>query len=157
MRVVGIDPGMSGGVALLTSTGQAMVDDLPFVGKRLDAGELLRMLKAWGPIDMVIVEDVSARPGNGSVSSFNFGCGFGAVCAVVSCAGIPLVLSRPAIWKRAMNLNQDKERSRQRAIQLFPTTSGLSRRKDEGRAEALLLAAHLLRTENVSTTSTLSA
>ena len=148
-RVVGIDPGMSGGVALITSTGSILVEDLPFVGKRLNASELSRILAAWRPLEAVAVEDVSARPGNGSVSSFNFGCSFGAICATVQTMGLPLVLVRPQVWKRRMNLSQDKERSRQLAINLFPSASGrLTRKKDEGRAEALLLAHDYMRTIN---------
>jgi len=146
-RVAAIDPGMSGAVAFVTSGGQALVEDLPFVNKRLDAGELSRILTAWRPLDAVIIEAVTARPGNGSVSSFNFGAGFGAACATVQCLGIPLILVSPSVWKKRMNLTQDKERSRQLAINLFPSTSGrLSRKKDEGRAESILLALDHLRT-----------
>ena len=146
-RIAAIDPGVSGAVAMITSTGQVLVEDMPIVGKRVNAGELSRLLTAWRPIEAVVIEDVSARPGNGSVSSFNFGCSFGAVCATVQTMGLPLILVRPNIWKKRMGLNQDKERSRQLAINLFPAASGrLARKKDDGRAEALLLAHDYLRT-----------
>ncbi len=145
MRILGIDPGLSGAYAIITPT-EAMVDDLPIVDKHLDAAELQRIVKAYKP-DVAIVERVTAQPGNGAVSMFTFGRCYGAILATLACAGVRTMTVPPAVWKRVMNLNADKERSRARAIMEFPQTTGLSRKKDEGRAEALLLALYAKKQE----------
>jgi crossover junction endodeoxyribonuclease RuvC len=150
--IIGIDPGLSGAYALLTDA-YATVGDLPIVNKHLDAAEFLRIIKAQ-PIDLAIVEAVTARPGNGSVSSFTFGRCYGAILATLACAGLRTITVPPAVWKRRMNLSADKERSRARAIMEFPQTTGLSRRRDEGRAEALLLALYAKTQETKNNAST---
>lgn len=148
--ILGIDPGLSGAYAILAGA-DTTVGDLPIVNKHLDAAELLRILRSH-PIDLAIVEAVTARPGNGSVSSFTFGRCYGAILATLACAGIRTITVPPAVWKRRMNLTADKERSRARAIMEFPAVTGLARKRDEGRAEALLLAlyAHNQETGNAA-------
>jgi crossover junction endodeoxyribonuclease RuvC len=150
--IIGIDPGLSGAYALLTDA-DATVGDLPIVNKHLDAAEFLRIIKAQ-PIDLAIVEAVTARPGNGSVSSFTFGRCYGAILATLACAGIRTITASPAHWKKAMGLNADKERSRARAIMEFPAVTGLARKRDEGRAEALLLALHARNLETAKRAAT---
>jgi crossover junction endodeoxyribonuclease RuvC len=144
MRILGIDPGLSGAYALLTNA-TAIVDDLPVVSKTIDAAEFYRIVQALKP-DVAVVERVGVMPGNGAVSMFNFGQSVGSIHAVLACAGVPMKLVTPAYWKKHFNLSSDKERSRQLAIQQYPMTTGLSRKKDDGRAEALLLARFYLET-----------
>ena len=145
MRILGIDPGLSGAYALLTNA-TAIVDDLPVVAKSIDAAEFHRIVQALKP-DVAVVEQVGAMPGNSPNSMFTFGRCYGSILATLACAGIPVKLATPAYWKKHFKLNSDKERSRQLAIQLFPAVTGLSRKKDDGRAEALLLARFYLETE----------
>jgi hypothetical protein len=144
MKIVGIDPGITGAYAVLTDA-ETTVGDLPVVDKAIDAAELFRILRAERP-DFAIVERVGAMPGNSPNSMFTFGRSYGAILAVLSCAGVPLTLTPPTVWKRHFNLSRDKERSRALAIQRFPAVTGLSRKKDEGRAEALLLALYFQET-----------
>jgi hypothetical protein len=138
MKILGIDPGLSGAYAFLTNAG-ATVGDLPVVGKAIDAAELHRIIYAERP-DVAVVEAVSAMPGNGAVSMFNFGKSVGAIHAVLACVGVRTVLVTPSVWKKHFKLDRDKEKSRALAIRTFPQTTGLSRKRDDGRAEALLLA-----------------
>lgn len=137
-KILGIDPGLSGAYAILHGD-DATVDDLPIVDKHLDAAMLQRIVKMYAP-DTAIVERVGAMPGQGVSSMFVFGRCYGAILATLACAGVPTVLVTPAQWKKKFSLGKDKERSRELAIRTFPTVEGLSRKKDEGRAEALLLA-----------------
>ena len=78
-------------------------------------------------------------PGQGVSSTWTTGYGFGVWLGVLAALALPHTRVRPAIWKRAMGLGKDKEQARLRAIQLFPSAD-LRRKKDHGRAEALLLA-----------------
>lgn len=152
MRVVGIDPGLSGAVACArvnTATGEVIgteVHDLPvtdFVdGRKIpDTVALYDLLRELGP-DLIVLEHVEARPGRGSVSSWRFAQGFGATLAACQLAvdGPRVHLVRPSIWKSAMGLSSDKSESLSAARIAFPGVADrLARVKDDGRAEALLL------------------
>jgi crossover junction endodeoxyribonuclease RuvC len=138
MRVLGIDPGLTGAYALIAGS-SVIVDDLPVVEKTIDAAELLRILSVLKP-DVAILERVGAMPGNSPNSMFNFGRAVGSIAATVACAGIRTELVTPQVWKRAYNIGRDKEASRALAIRLFPAVTGLARKKDADRAEALLIA-----------------
>jgi hypothetical protein len=152
MRVVGIDPGLSGAVACATvipATGEVIgpeVHDLPvteFVDGRKtpDPVALYDLLRVLNP-DLVVLEHVEARPGRGSVSSWRFAQGFGATLAACQLAtdGPRVHLVRPSIWKAALGLSSDKSASLSAARSAFPSAAeSLKRAKDDGRAEALLL------------------
>jgi crossover junction endodeoxyribonuclease RuvC len=140
-RVLAIDPGsVSAAFAVLdTATGAARVDDVPVANKMVDAVGWAAAVREARP-DVAIVELVSARPEQGARSGFRFGQGVGLLRGVVSALGIPLHEVSANKWKRASGLDSDKERARAMAIRLFPAVSGLGRKKDHGRAEALLLA-----------------
>jgi hypothetical protein len=162
MRVVGIDPGLSGAVACARvnpATGEvigAEVHDLPvttFVDQRTvpDPVALYDLLRVLQP-DLVVLEHVEARPGRGSVSSWRFAQGFGATLAACQLAvdGPRVHLVRPSLWKAAMGLSSDKAESLAAARSAFPSVADrLKRVRDDGRAEALLLIdyyrQHLLR------------
>jgi len=149
---LGIDPGLSGAVAILDQGGGLiLLDDLPTmangngkakVGRCIDSAGLAAMIRPYaGRVALATVERVAAMPGQGVAGVFSLGDTFGAVRAVLACTGVPVALVPASTWKRRYRLDSDKERCRARAIELFPL-AGLHRKKDHNRAEALLLANH---------------
>lgn len=143
--IVAIDPGQTGAVAHLHNDGRfCCVHDMPVVDKRVSAyllAELVRRLKnESGEECTFIVEKVAAMPKQGVSSTFTFGQGYGIVLGVLAALRCRLGLVRPAEWKRKMGLSAEKEPCRQKALELFPdAVQMLQRKKDHGRAEALLL------------------
>ena len=152
MKVIGIDPGLTGAVAVI-GDGAVLVESLPTLeivkGKRqLDRNGLVQLVVNVGPIDMVFVEDVHAMPKQGVSSSFNFGRDFGAILGVLAALGRPITLVQPAVWKRMLGcpVGAGKDWSRSRAAQLYPSCADrVARVKDDGRADAILLAHYGLR------------
>ncbi len=157
LRIAGIDPGLTGAMACVDyrihpdKTAEKIrataLVDMPVTdqidGSPLPDGvSLLRKLRAAKP-DIIVLEHVSARPGNGQRAAFRFAQGFGAtLTAAQMLHEKPCVhLVAPSSWKRAMHLSENKEESLIRARILFPEAArALQRKKDDGRAEALLLA-----------------
>jgi crossover junction endodeoxyribonuclease RuvC len=144
--VVGIDPGFSGAIALIEGT-QIDVYDMPTYkdakGRtELNLPELLRFLvPPDGPPPLAVLERVSAMPGQGLSSTFRFGQQFGALQTALAGHGYRVIEPTPAQWKRHFGLSSKKDVSRRLASQHFPQlTHLLARKKDDGRAEALLLA-----------------
>ena len=90
----------------------------------------------------VIIEQVSAMPGKGVTSMFNFGQSFGILKGICSAMQLPMYFVRPAKWKKYFNLiNSEKDASRTRAIEIFPYLSDqLSKKKDSNKADAILIA-----------------
>ena len=90
----------------------------------------------------VVVEQVSAMPGQGVTSMFNFGQSFGIIKGICSAMQLPLYFVRPAKWKKYFNLiKSEKDASRTRAIEIFPYfSSQLSKKKDSNKADAILIA-----------------
>jgi len=90
----------------------------------------------------VIVEQVSAMPGQGVTSMFNFGQSFGVIKGICSAMELPIFYVRPAKWKKHFNLiNSEKDASRTKVIEMFPRISNkLSRKKDNNKADAILIA-----------------
>ena len=153
---IGIDPGITGALALLEMVpdpGKSKVMAvLPMpvlpLGKHQqpNCDKLAEILVGWShqakiePI--VFLEEVHAMPGQGSVSMFNFGMGYGMVQGVLCATGLSYVLVRPQAWKkRAGLLNTEKDMARTRAQQLCPGTD-LSLKKDIGKADAILIASY---------------
>lgn len=152
IRVMGIDPGsVSGAYAIMDTTPASLVarqlpgsvvalDDLPIVDKQINASAFRDLILTFQP-DLVMLERVSAMPGQGVSSTFNFGVSVGIIRGVLAAREIVLVHVQPSKWKARFNLSRDKELSRSRAIDLYPGQSTrLARKKDHGRAEALLIA-----------------
>jgi crossover junction endodeoxyribonuclease RuvC len=150
MIVAGIDPGKTGALAILHPDGSAEFFDVPTVklkGKIKPAWSLWArqwcMALDMALPDMVVIEDIAARPGQGVTSMFTFGrtLGFvhGLVQATTSC---PVHFVTPSVWKAKLGLqNSDKGASREKCSNLYPSTAPhLGRVKDDGRAEAALLA-----------------
>jgi len=145
--VIGIDPGLTGALAVLDRVydGKVVVADMPVmakgIGKKMqcNAAELAQLPGHYRPAQ-VWLEQVGAMPGQGVSSMFSFGESFGVIRGVVAALGVPLELVRPAAWKRRFGLlKADKDVARTRAIELYPLLP-LSRKKDVGRADALLIA-----------------
>lgn len=148
MLYLGVDPGAnSGAYAVLSESGEYIAaDDLPIITSRklkwIDAPELLSKLMELrrGETMTAMVERQSARPGQGLSSTFVSACAFGSLLATLQVAGVAIDFVMPAVWKAANGLlKAEKGASLDRARLLFPAAS-LERRKDHGRAEALLLA-----------------
>lgn len=143
--ILGIDPGLSGAFAILEENGQLIdAGDLPLIGTkaqcRIDAANFATLVRRL-PLRCAVVEQVNAMPGQGVSSMFRFGQSLGTVVGVLAACSIPIVWVTPAKWKNASGLSSDKEHSRQRAIETWPSHSSLfARKKDHGRAEAALIA-----------------
>lgn len=141
--IVGIDPGMTGGIAWLDESGRLIeVRDLPVAkGDGLLPGVLAAWLRedhrrphhAW-------IERVGGRTGEGASRAFAFGRGYGQIEGACAALGIAVSLVSPAVWKRALRVPADKRECRARAAQLWPGLAGaFARVKDDGRAEAALI------------------
>jgi hypothetical protein len=140
--IMGIDPGISGAVAFYFPVVPARiaVDDVPVAGGEINVSELARMIRIHRPT-VAVIERVSAMPGNGAVSMFNFGRSYGDVRGVIGALDIPLHFVTPQKWKKYFGLSADKDESRLRAIRMFPAVAEQFKlKKHHGRAEAALIA-----------------
>jgi crossover junction endodeoxyribonuclease RuvC len=142
--IIAIDPGKTGAMAHLDLDGRfCCVEDMFAVGKLVSPELLANWLRNQSPLEAlhVVVEHLSYMPGFGGGSGmFRMGQNYGLVLGVVAALRLSYTTIRPHLWKREMGLTKDKEVSRMKALQLFPEAAdSLKRKKDEGRAEALLL------------------
>jgi crossover junction endodeoxyribonuclease RuvC len=153
MRLLGIDPGVHGGAAIIEITDGAppqLVDaiDIPTVGtgakERVDVLALRTWIQTHHP-DRAGIERGQAMPKQGASSGFKYGRACGALEAVLACCEVPLELVEPSVWKWARHLQGgDKEGARQLALQMFPAAHALlARKRDHQRAEAALVALHV--------------
>ena len=147
MIIVGVDPGFSGAIAhYCTRTKDLDVIDMPVIlnskGKNeIDIHSLLHLLEPEAKDRMAVVEQVASRPNQSSVATFRFGMGYGALIACVAANKTPMHLVTPQKWKKHFGLTSDKDTSRQLAMQRFPDyAEKFVRKKDDGRAEAALIA-----------------
>ena len=99
----------------------------------------------------VVIEQVSAMPGQGVTSMFNFGQSFGILKGICSAMQLSMHFVRPAKWKKHYNLiNSQKDASRTRAIEIFPYfSSQLSKKKDSNKADAILIASFYYETYKI--------
>jgi len=156
MRIIGIDPGLSGAIAVLDDLKIFDLFDMPIMpeGKKnknqLNSAQLVNIIKRHIHTNstFVIVEQVSAMPGQGVTSMFNFGQTFGAIKGICASLNLPIFYVRPAKWKKHFDLiNASKDASRTKAIEAFPYISGeLSRKKDANKADAILIASFFFET-----------
>ncbi len=147
IAVIGIDPGATGGVALLDTEGRLVaVDDMPYLDGSVSApllADLLRDHQLRFPDAVAWVEKAQSMPRQGVASTFKYGTGFGVILGVLGALQIRTHQVRPAQWKQTAGLSSDKTASRRRAIELWPMQAGhFARKKDDGRAEAALIAHH---------------
>lgn len=147
--IVGIDPGLSGAVAIFQpELGELEVLDIPTLEVKRGAStkrviseiELAQLLEPHAGA-VAYLERVSARPGQGVTSMFNFGMTNGLIRGMLAAYSFRTTLITPQEWRRKMRVADGKDGSRQRAMELFPACAGLfKRKKDDGRAEAALIA-----------------
>ena len=151
MRIIGIDPGLSGGIAILDDLKIFDIFDMPIMseGKKnknqLNSAQLVNIINKHilkKEDTYVIVEQVSAMPGQGVTSMFNFGQTFGAIKGVCAALGLPIFFVRPSKWKKHFELiNASKDSSRTKAIEMYPSLSNnLAKKKDVNKSDAILIA-----------------
>ena len=153
MLIIGIDPGIKGAICILKNGKILDVFDMPImpVGKKnksqVNASQIYNEIqKVVINVDKkdirVVIEQVSAMPGQGVTSMFNFGQSFGVLKGIFSAMQIPMDFVSPVKWKRYYTLiNTQKDSSRTKAIEFFPyISSKLSRKKDANKADAILIA-----------------
>ena len=153
MLIIGIDPGISGSICFLDNGKILEVIEMPVMtdGKKNKKqvngsqvyNEITKRIKQFEKNQIrVVIEHVSAMPGQGVTSMFNFGQSFGILKGICTAMQLSMYFVRPAKWKKYFNLlNSGKDASRTRAIEIFPYfSSQLSRKKDSNKADAILIA-----------------
>ena len=132
MRIIGIDPGLSGGIAILDDLKIFDLFDMPIMaeGKKnknqLNSAQLVNIIKKniISGSTSVIVEQVGAMPGQGVTSMFNFGQTFGSIKGICAALNLPIFFVRPAKWKKHFELiNSSKDSSRTKVIEMYPSVS----------------------------------
>ena len=153
MLIIGIDPGISGSICFLDNGKILDVIEMPVMtdGKKNKKqvngsqvyNEIIERIKQFEKDQIrVVIEHVSAMPGQCVTSMFNFGQSFGILKGICTAMQLPMYFVRPTKWKKYFNLlNSEKDASRTRAIEIFPYfSSQLSRKKDSNKADAILIA-----------------
>ncbi|MDC2997200.1 crossover junction endodeoxyribonuclease [Candidatus Pelagibacter sp.] len=152
MLIIGIDPGISGSICFFEDGKILEVIEMPVMNegkknkKQVNGSqiynEFFKRINRKNDEIRVVIEQVSAMPGQGVTSMFNFGQSFGILKGICSAMQLPMFFVRPAKWKKYFNLiNSQKDASRTRAIEIFPYFSTqLSKKKDSNKADAILIA-----------------
>ena len=153
MLIIGIDPGVSGSICFFKDGKILDVIEMPIMNegkknkKQVNGAQIYneiikRIDNTSGTRTRVVIEHVTAMPGQGVTSMFNFGQSFGILKGVCSAMRLPMFFVRPAKWMKYYNLiNSEKDASRTRAIEIFPNfSSQLSKKKDSNKADAILIA-----------------
>ena len=151
MIIIGIDPGLSGAIAILQNNKVKSIFDTPVMSegkknkRQLNSAQMVKLIKSnISDVEetVVVVEHVNAMPGQGVTSMFNFGQTFGAIKGICAAIGLPIFFVRPAKWKKHFELiNSSKDASRTKAIEMYPAISDqLSKKKDVNKAGAILIA-----------------
>ena len=153
-RVLGVDPGITGGLAIVETIDVSIVVvdaiDIPTIGtgakERVDVLAIRTWIEQHRPA-CAFIERAQAMPKQGASSGFKYGRATGSIEAAIALSGIPVEIIESSTWKRALRLpGKDKEAARQRALELFPAAHALlARKRDHNRAEAALIALHGLR------------
>ena len=155
MLIIGIDPGISGAICFMEKGRIIDVIDMPSMAdgkknkKQVNGSQLFNEISSYTKHKSiedikVIIEHVSAMPGQGVTSMFNFGQSFGILKGVCSAMNLSMHFVRPVKWKKHFNLiNSSKDASRTKAIEIFPYFSvNLSKKKDANKADAILIASY---------------
>ena len=159
MLIIGIDPGISGAICFFEDGQISEIIDMPVMAegkknKRQINGpqvynEVLKRINKFPKKDIIVViEQVSAMPGQGVTSMFNFGQSFGVLKGICSAMQLSMYFVRPAKWKKYFGLiKTEKDASRTKVIEIFPyISSQLSRKKDSNKADAILIASFFYNT-----------
>ena len=162
MLIIGIDPGVSGSICFLRDGKILDVIEMPIMNegkknkKQVNGAQIYNEITKKININpetniRVVIEHVTAMPGQGVTSMFNFGQSFGVLKGICSAMRLPMFFVRPAKWKRYYNLiNSEKDASRTRAIEIFPDfSSQLSKKKDSNKADAILIASFYYETYKI--------
>ena len=161
MLIIGIDPGISGSICFFEDGKILEVIEMPVMteGKKNKKqvngaqiyNEFLKRINNKGDQTRVVIEQVSAMPGQGVTSMFNFGQSYGILKGICSAMQLPMFFVRPTKWKKYFNLiNSQKDASRTRAIEIFPYfSSQLSKKKDANKADAILIASFYYETYKI--------
>ena len=151
MKIIGIDPGLSGAIAVIENNKVLNIFDIPVMSegkknkRQLNSALLVSLLKKNISKEeevAVVVEQVNAMPGQGVTSMFNFGQTFGALKGICAALELPIFFVRPSKWKKHFELiNSSKDASRTKAIEMYPKLSNqLSKKKDVNKSDAILIA-----------------
>ena len=151
MKIIGIDPGLSGAIAILEDKKVFSVSDMPVMAegkknkRQLNSAQLVNIIRENTNLKediAVVVEQVNAMPGQGVTSMFNFGQTFGAIKGICAALGLPIFFVRPSKWKKHFNLiNSSKDSSRTKVIEMYPSLSSqLAKKKDVNKSDAVLIA-----------------
>ena len=153
MLIIGIDPGISGSICFLKDGKILDVIEMPTMNEGKKNKKQVNGSQIFNEISKrinseeknsvrVVIEQVSAMPGQGVTSMFNFGQSFGILKGICAAMQIPMYFVRPAKWKKYFNLlNSQKDASRTKAIEIFPYFSHrLSKKKDSNKADAILIS-----------------
>ena len=141
MKIIGIDPGLSGAIAILEDNKVLSIFDMPVMAegkknkRQLNSAQLVDIIKENIKINddiAVVVEQVNAMPGQGVTSMFNFGQTFGAIKGVCAALKLPIFFVRPSKWKKHFDLlNSSKDSSRTKVIEMYPSLSNQLTKKKE--------------------------
>ena len=148
MICVGIDPGLTGAIAIIGVAVPIEIHDMPVSAKLAGKGQQLNLAALHdmlrGIDGEVWLEQVGPMPGQGVTSTWGFGRSVGQIEGVIAALGLPILYVTPQKWKKPLGLiGRDKDAARTLAIQRFPAVARLlSRKKDCGRADALWIAYH---------------
>ncbi len=153
MLIIGIDPGISGSICFFEEGKILEVIEMPTMNEGKKNKRQVNGAQIYNEIFKrinnnlnknirVVIEQVSAMPGQGVTSMFNFGQSFGILKGICSAMQLPMFFVRPARWKKYFGLiNSEKDASRTRVIEIFPYfSSHLSKKKDSNKADAILIA-----------------
>ena len=157
MIIIGIDPGLSGSICFFENGKILDVVEMPTMieGKKNKKqvngsqiyNEILKRISHLDKSDVkVVIEQVSAMPGQGVTSMFNFGQSFGVIKGICSALGISIYFIRPAKWKKHFNLiGTTKDASRTKVIEMFPDLSPqLTKKKDSNKSDAILIGKYFV-------------
>ena len=151
MKIIGIDPGLSGAIAFFENKKVINIYEMPVMSegkknkRQINSAQLVKILRdniqANDEVS-VVVEQVNAMPGQGVTSMFNFGQSFGAIKGVCAALNLPIFFVRPSKWKKHFELiNSSKDSSRTKVIEMYPSLSShLSKKKDANKSDAILIA-----------------
>ena len=153
MLIIGIDPGISGSICFFEDGKIVDIIEMPNMAEGKKNKRQVNGAQIYNEISSrieglnreeikIVIEQVSAMPGQGVTSMFNFGQSFGVIKGICSAMQLSMYFVRPAKWKKYFNLiNSQKDASRTKAIEIFPyISSKLSKKKDANKADAILLA-----------------
>ena len=151
MKIIGIDPGLSGAIAILEDKKVLKIFDMPVMSegkknkRQINSALLVKILNeniSKADEISVVIEQVNAMPGQGVTSMFNFGQTFGAIKGICAALELPIFFVRPSKWKKHFELiNSSKDASRTKVIEMYPRLSAeLAKKKDVNKSDAILIA-----------------